>query len=143
MRRMAVKAKNRGGRPEVKWTEKDIAVFKNLCAQFNTEEDICAVMGVSDKTLVNLINKYLYEDITGHKRRGTAKKIGFSEAFEKYSANGRSSLRRQQFKAAMDGNTTMLIWMGKQHLGQSDEPAREQAGDEAPMFYFDPGDMDG
>jgi hypothetical protein len=41
-------------------------------------------------------------------------------------AKGRQSLkmklRRRQIRAAMDGNITMLIWLGKQYLGQ-----REQA----------------
>jgi len=26
-----------------------------------------------------------------------------------------------QYTAAMEGNTTMLVWLGKQHLGQSDQ----------------------
>lgn len=30
-------------------------------------------------------------------------------------------LRAAQYKAAMEGNTTMLIWLGKQRLGQSDK----------------------
>ena len=34
---------------------------------------------------------------------------------------GRMSLRRLQWKKAQDGNTTMLIWLGKQYLGQSDK----------------------
>jgi hypothetical protein len=34
---------------------------------------------------------------------------------------GKMSVRREQFKAAMGGNITMLIWLGKQHLGQSDK----------------------
>jgi hypothetical protein len=36
-------------------------------------------------------------------------------------AVGRMSLRRKQWKAAEDGNTTMLVWLGKQYLGQSDK----------------------
>ena len=39
--------------------------------------------------------------------------------------NGRSkrneSLRRMQWKAACAGNVAMLIWLGKQYLGQSDK----------------------
>jgi len=31
------------------------------------------------------------------------------------------SLKRAQWKAAMSGNTAMLIWLGKQDLGQSDK----------------------
>ena len=127
----------KGGRPQKSWSDKEIAQFKMLCAQMNTEEDICAVMGVSDKTLVKLINKHLYEDITGHKLRGRAQRVGFSDAFEKYSANGRMSLRREQFRVALAGDRTMLIWLGKQYLGQRDEAAVEAAVEIAPEFVFD------
>jgi hypothetical protein len=33
------------------------------------------------------------------------------------------SLKRKQFDMAMKGNVTMLIWLGKQTLGQRDVPA--------------------
>ena len=32
-----------------------------------------------------------------------------------------ASLRRKQYEIAMVGNPTMLIWLGKQFLGQSDK----------------------
>ena len=32
-------------------------------------------------------------------------------------------LRKKQFEMAMDGNVQMLIWLGKQYLGQSDKPS--------------------
>lgn len=31
------------------------------------------------------------------------------------------SLRRAQFRAAFNGNPALLIWLGKQHLGQADK----------------------
>jgi len=34
---------------------------------------------------------------------------------------GSTSIRRMQFKKAMEGDTTMLIWLGKQKLGQTDK----------------------
>jgi hypothetical protein len=34
-------------------------------------------------------------------------------------------LRRAQLRLAIDGNVTMLIWLGKQYLGQSDHPFAE------------------
>ncbi len=115
--------KGKTGRPEVKWTERDCNTFKALCSQFNTEHDICAVMGLDNETLMRLVNEYLYEDITGHKRRGTAKKVTFSQAFKKYSSNGRVSLRRSQYRKAVDeGNVPMLIWLGKQYLDQREAP---------------------
>jgi len=36
------------------------------------------------------------------------------------------SLRRRQYEVAMRGNATMLIWLGKQYLGQKDR--HEQSG---------------
>ena len=33
----------------------------------------------------------------------------------------KASLRRQQYKGAMAGNATMLVWLGKQILGQKDK----------------------
>ena len=41
-------------------------------------------------------------------------------AFERGFENGSISLRRAQMQRAMEGSDTMLIWMGKQHLGQTD-----------------------
>ena len=40
----------------------------------------------------------------------------------------KQSLRMKQIEVAMSGNPTMLIWLGKQMLGQSDQP--ESAKDE-------------
>jgi hypothetical protein len=39
------------------------------------------------------------------------------------------SLRRAQFKAAKEGNVTMLIWLGKQRLGQKNEPIQSGGSD--------------
>ena len=44
----------------------------------------------------------------------------YSEFLTKGRAERRMKLRRLQWKAAESGNTTMLIWLGKQELGQTD-----------------------
>ncbi len=49
------------------------------------------------------------------------KGLGFSEYYEQKRGRGRVSLRRKQFQLAIEGNVTMLIWLGKQYLGQSDK----------------------
>lgn len=41
-------------------------------------------------------------------------------AIQKGREGGKMSLRRKQFEQAMAGNTTMLIWLGKQRLDQRD-----------------------
>lgn len=45
----------------------------------------------------------------------------FQEAYEAGKAQGKVSLRRRQYRQAEDGNTTMLIWLGKQYLKQTDK----------------------
>jgi len=47
---------------------------------------------------------------------------------EKGRENGRSSLRRIQWKSALGGNTTMQIWLGKQYLQQRDMHSAELTG---------------
>ncbi len=44
----------------------------------------------------------------------------YAAAIEKGRAEGRTSLRRKQFALAMKGNGTMLVWLGKNLLGQRD-----------------------
>lgn len=46
----------------------------------------------------------------------------FAAAIKKGRERGNASLKRAQFKLALSGNPTMLIWLGKIYLGQ-----REQA----------------
>lgn len=133
------KTRKKMGRPEIEWNEEDINLFKQLCQIMCTEEEICSVMGINKMTLVKLINKYLYEDITGHKLRGNAKRVDFLEAFKKYSAFGRKSLRRKQMKVALDGNVTMLIWLGKQYLGQMDQPEDNYDMEDSDAFFSEAG----
>jgi hypothetical protein len=72
-----------------------------------TQEEICAVMDVHSDTLTDSCRKEFG--------------VGFSEMFKKWREGGRSSLRRAQWTKALEGHPTMLIWMGKQVLGQKDQ----------------------
>jgi hypothetical protein len=45
----------------------------------------------------------------------------YAEAYFEGLENAKSSLRRKQFELAVAGNVTMLIWLGKNLLGQSDK----------------------
>ena len=53
----------------------------------------------------------------------------FCTTYKKGLEEGKASLRRMQWKAAQGGNATMLIWLGKQYLGQSDKRDLEHTGD--------------
>ena len=49
----------------------------------------------------------------------------YSEFLTKGRSKGKIRLRQLQHKCAEDGNVTMLIWLGKQRLGQSDKTELE------------------
>lgn len=48
-------------------------------------------------------------------------KIGFAEYSHQKKSKGNASLRAKQYELAMSGDRTMLIWQGKNRLGQSDK----------------------
>ena len=85
--------------------------FESLCAIQCTQEEICNVLDVTDKTLTRWCNE-VYD-------------LSFSEVYEQKRDIGRMSLRRNQFKLAEGGNTTMQIWLGKQVLKQSENPVMD------------------
>jgi len=45
----------------------------------------------------------------------------FSEYARPKLLLGHASLRRKQYEQAMKGNTTLLLWLGKQYLDQADK----------------------
>src|SRR6476620_3260474 len=92
---------NKGGRPRKELNQQ---TFEGLCEIQATLEEIAGVLRVSEDTVERWCER-TYD-------------LGFAECFKKFSAGGKTSLRRQQFALAMKGNATMLIWLGKQYLGQ-------------------------
>lgn len=70
-----------------------------LASAFCTNEEIAAKLGCSPDTLT---------------RR-------FADSLKRGRDSAKASLRAKQFQLAMKGNVTLLIWLGKQHLGQRDK----------------------
>lgn len=77
----------------------DALVMERLAAICCTMAEIAAVTGLSVDTL---------------ERR-------FAEPIKRGREIGKATLRREQYRLAMNGNPTMLIWLGKQLLGQTDK----------------------
>ena len=96
-------------RPKKKINQKQ---FENLCAIQCTQEEICNILDVTDKTLT----KWCKETYN----------TSFSDIFQQKRDLGKASLRRQQWKLAEKGNSTMLIWLGKQMLSQSENLIQDQ-----------------
>lgn len=104
------------GRPRITI---DWDVVKRLCNLQCTQTEIASVVNVSEDTLVRRIkSKY---------------NLTYAEYYKKESAGGKASLRRAQWKKAIgtkdrqgndknDGSVPMLIWLGKQYLGQAESP---------------------
>lgn len=112
--------KNKGGRPK---KVLDLAAIRKLAMIQCTHSEIASVLGVSLPTLTAF--------------------PGFLDIYKIGQENGRKSLRRVQFASALKGNTGMLVWLGKQYLGQKDrietdlnarfdvnDPGREKLSDE-------------
>ena len=53
----------------------------------------------------------------------------FADALSRGRARRNVSLRRMQLASARRGSTAMLIWLGKQYLGQRDDPPPEHKSD--------------
>lgn len=90
---------------------------EKLAALFCTTDEIAAFFGVHKRTI---------------ERR-------FASVLKNGRDKGKISLKRKQYELATGGNVTMLIWLGKQHLGQKDrhevsepppKPVEEMTDDE-------------
>lgn len=107
--------KDVGGRPR---EVIDLDELTKLCALQCTQADIASWFGVSRPTI----------------ERRVAEDPEFREAMERGYARGRISLRRRQIQRAEAGGDVMLIWLGKQYLGQTDRvESRISGADGGPL----------
>ena len=104
--------KNKGGRPR---KDVDLTILQGLAEIQCTAEECAGVLGVS----VDTIDRRLKDE--GHG--------GFADFYKKHADSGKASLRRAQWRMAIEeNNPTMLVWLGKQVLGQRDKQALEHTG---------------
>jgi len=59
-------------------------------------------------------------------------KYQFRDVIVKAKEETKQALRRAQLKSALGGNVTMQIWLGKNMLGQSDNPTGSESSDPLP-----------
>lgn len=91
----ALKTKNKVGRPS---KEIDYGLVKRLAKIHCTQEEIADFL-----------------DLSLRKLQGDAE---FMHIYKKNVTDAKMSLRRKQWAAVDKGNITMMIWLGKQYLGQ-------------------------
>lgn len=94
---------------------RDLKYFKGMCKILCTEDEICGVLRTDSNTLDSWC-KIMFNE-------------GFSEIYKKLSKDGKMSLRRAQYRQAIEkDNPIMQIWLGKQYLGQADKLEQEVSG---------------
>lgn len=92
----------------------------------------CTVEGIAETIGV--------EKTTLYKRCETDNKINFSTFSQQKRAKGDDLLRAKQFQLAMSGDKTMLVWLGKQRLGQTDKAETKTDGEtKVTVRYVDGG----
>jgi hypothetical protein len=82
----------------------DMDVMRRAAALCCTAGEIAALLGIGRRTFY------------GAMKRDPELKTALDQA----RAHGCATLRRLQWQRAMGGSDTMLIWLGKQLLGQTD-----------------------
>lgn len=91
------------GRPKKQFSEKDIEQIKVLARCHCPDSEIAAFMECGEMTI----------------RRH------FGTLLKEWREAGKSNIRAKQYQLAMQGDKTMLIWLGKQILGQSEKVAQQ------------------
>lgn len=78
-----------------------------------------------DKDLIHRLASIMCSDdeiaqAAGISVRALKKK--YQKIIDQGKESGKKSLRRAQFEKALNGDTKMQVWLGKQYLGQKDSP---------------------
>ena len=93
-------------RPKLKVTPQMLAAVSQIAVTQCPDEEIAAFLGISYSTF----------------KRRKVENPELSEAVELGRDSGKQTLRQVQWNAAtVENNITMMIWLGKQYLGQSDK----------------------
>lgn len=90
-----------------KWKDIDPREVQNYASLGCPNTEIAIMVGTSENTI---------------RRR-------FGEVVDKGRAKRRATIRGWQYEAAKKGNVAMLIWLGKQELGQSDKQENTHDGE--------------
>lgn len=99
------------GRPKIEF---NVELFEELCKLQCTAIEIAATMKMSVDTLERRVKEH-YNDT-------------FAVVFDAKRESGKPSLRRAQWKKAIEkDDTVMQIWLGKNLLGQKDKIEVEDA----------------
>lgn len=111
------------GRPKILIDKRQ---FELLCIMQCTEKEVCAVLGGSKGELSpHTLNRWCIETY--------GKGQTFCKVFEQKKSEGKASLRRTQWVLAQR-SAAMAIFLGKNYLGQSDDPNKVENSGDGPVI---------
>lgn len=119
------KTKGKGGRPK-KYIDKQL--FEQLCGLQCTLEEMEAFFNCDHKTIA----RWCRETYEGKR---------FSQVFREKRQIGKISLRRKQLRLA-ERSAAMAIFLGKNYLGQKDEPEEAASVEDAVSIVDDVPNME-
>lgn len=93
--------------------EVDLQELHKLGGLHATYDEVAAWFQIAPRTVRNRMVSNDQYDFQG-------RRLTFREIFDEGKAKGNVSLRRKQMELALSGDRVMLIWLGKQILGQRD-----------------------
>ena len=93
------------GRPRKELDDKDWQYAEKLAGLMCTAQEIGSVFGMSEDTLLKRIKE----------RYG----LTFTAWADQFTAEAKIALRRAQFQSALDGNASMLQFLGRIYLDQN------------------------
>jgi len=108
--------KRKAGRPRIEF---DLEIVEGLGRIGATAAEMANVLPASQSTI---------------EHRLAARESDFSKSYRKGQGLLKASIRRKQIAVGLAGNVTMLIWLGKQHLGQQDRLQQETV-DYTPLLH--------
>lgn len=114
------KTKSKGGRPK-KYIDKQL--FEQLCGLQCTLEEMEAFFNCDHKTIA----RWCRETYEGKR---------FSQVFREKRQIGKISLRRKQLRLA-ERSAAMAIFLGKNYLGQKDDPEEAASAEDAVSIVDD------
>jgi len=94
----------------------DLEALEKLAAMLCTHEEAAGYFDIARETFTRKLRQKRYRDV-----------------WERGQQKGRISIRRKQFQKNTDA---MLIWLGKQYLGQRDRPELEGDARSAALEYL-------
>lgn len=116
-------SKRTRGRKKIEWSDREFDVFEELCAKFCEQKEIANIMGVSIRWLNKLCKEHYFDMDDG-------RPMTLSEVQDRFRCRGYLKVRDKQWEAIEKGNTTMLLWYGKNYLGQKDNPTVDNSLEE-------------